>query len=289
MYMYICDPYTYTDTGKNLTCHVFTTFCNLIPTQFGTQMFILQGIGSEPSSMEPTTIQASLNSNKTCVVTFTNPLDITAHFRVALQDTQNSEHFCLLLKRTHSILLHPGVSLDIPIMFAPDAMHRHQTTITVSIDRRWREKRMGDQLNLVWRYPVIGEPEFRPISPESAPRITCQAKERVEERLEVVLVGCKMSKAATFRPVTPNLEIPTTAGEPTASSSKSDSYLYQLVCSDEEYSALISNCVGVKLIRKITDEEAPIKLVFGIVFVPPKAFRYKSCTCTCTYLCVYCT
>lgn len=176
-------------------------------------------------------------------------------------------------------------------MFAPDAMHRHKTTIIVSIDRRWREKKMGDQLNLVWRYPVIGEPEFRPISPESAPTITCRAKERMEERLEVVLVGCKMSKAATFRPVTPN----TTAGEPTASSSKSDSYLYQLVCSDGEYSALISNCVGIKLIRKITDEEGPIKLVFGIVFVPPKAFRYMCIayiiqvqSCICTICVVFC-
>ena len=223
--------------------------------------------------MEPTTIQASLNSNTTHVITFTNLLDITAHFRVALQDGRSSEHFCLLMKRTHGIFLHPGVSLDIPIMFAPEAMHIHKTTVIVSTEGRG-EMGSGGRLSLAWRYPIIGEPEFRPISPESAPRIACQAKERVEERLEVVLVGCKMSKAMTFRPVTPSLENPMS---PIVSpSNESDNYSYQLVCSDNEYSSLVMNCVGVKLLRKIASKEDPIKLVFGIVFVPPKAFRYTN-------------
>ena len=119
-------------------------------TQFGSQVFILQGRGSEPSTMDTTTIQASLNTNNTHVITFTNALDIATHFKVALKDTQSSEHFCLLMKRTRGILLQPGVSLDMPVMFAPETMHTHKTTITVScsITEEKGENGGGNQLNL---------------------------------------------------------------------------------------------------------------------------------------------
>ena len=132
---------------------------------------------------------------------------------------------------------------------------------------------------LAWQYPVIGEPEFRPVSPKSAPKITCQAKERVEERLEVVLVGQKMSKAITFRPVTPNHSNSTSQEEPPSSSS-GNNYVYELVCGDEEYSGVLRDCVGVKLLRKIVSEDSAVKLVFGIVFVPPRALRYGAIYCT---------
>jgi hypothetical protein len=55
----------------------------------------------------------------------------------------------------------------------------------------------------------------------------------------------------------------------------SNRYLYQLVCSDSEHSSLIDNSVVLKLLRIVSDKSDPVKLVFGIVFVPPKAF---SCT-----------
>ena len=219
--------------------------------------------------MDTTTVHASLNSSSTHVIPFTNPLDIPAHFQVTLTDTLSSQHFCLLLKRTHGILLQPGVTLDLPVMFAPEAMHTHRTSVVVSIDTR-REKGKSVPSSLAWEYPVVGEPEFRPLSPDSAPQIACQAKERAEERLEVVLVGRRMSKAATFRPVTPNLE-PSSASP--LDLSKSDCYSYQLVCSETEYATLVQNSVGVKLLRITADQDQPVKLVFGIVFVPPKAFR----------------
>ena len=123
-------------------------------------------------------------------------------------------------------------------------------------------------MNLEWQYPIVGVPEIRPVSPKSAPKIACQAKERVEERLEMELVGCKRSRAATICPGTPNCESPTGSLEPV-----SNNYSYQLVCSDSKYSSLIENSVGLKLLKIISDKSDPVKLVFGIVFIPPKAFR----------------
>ena len=238
--------------------------------KFGEQVFVLQGEGSEPSKMEPTTIWADLNSNTTHVVSFTNPLDTPTHFQVVLSDPQPSESFCLLLKRTHGILLRPGVSLDIPIMFVPEEMHTHRATMIVSTEGT----RSGARL--VWRYPIVGEPQFRPVSAKSAPRIVCRAKERVEEQFQVVLVSQKMKEAAGFRPVTPNLDSTSGAAEsPTEllTQSGADGYSYELVCGDGEYSALIRDSVVVQLLRKTVDGEGPIKLVFGFVFVPPRAFR----------------
>lgn len=234
--------------------------------QFGSQVFVLKGKGLEPSTVAPTTIQASLNSNSTHILTFTNPLDNATHFRVDLLGSNSSEHFCLLMKRTRGILLHPGVSLDIPVMFAPEAMRTHDITVIVSTDERGR----GSQLNLAWRYPIIGQPEFRPVSPNMAPRLSCPAKERLEQRLEVVLVGCKMSKAALIRPVTPIC--PDTEAPTAQTPHESDSYAYQLVCL-QECSGIVQDSIGIRLLRKEMENEDSAKLVFAIVFAPPKAFR----------------
>ena len=154
-------------------------------------------------------------------------------------------------------------------MFAPETMHTHKTTITVSCSiTEERGESGGNQLSLEWQFPIVGVPEIRPVSPQSAPKIVCRAKERMEERLEVELVGCKMSRAARFCPATQNFESPTSLLEPA-----SNRYLYQLVCSDSEHSSLINNSVVLKLLRIISDKSDPVKLMLGIVFVPPKAFR----------------
>ena len=219
--------------------------------------------------MEPTTIQASLNSNTTHVVSFTNPLDTPTLFQVTLCDTHPLESFCLLLKRTHGILLRPGVSLDIPVMFVPEEMHTHRTNMTVSTEGSRSESK------LVWRYPIIGQPQFSPLSPKSAPKIVCQAKERVEEKLEVMLVSRKMKDAAIFRSKAPNLDTSSGNDQGLPQQSEADGhYSYELVCVDGEYSDLIRDCVVVKLLRRVVGEEGHVKLVFGFVFVPPRALRY---------------
>ena len=154
-------------------------------------------------------------------------------------------------------------------MFAPEAMHAHKTTVVVSCCTTEEKGEGGtDRLNLEWQFPIVGVPEIRPVSPKSAPKIACRAKERVEEKLEMELVGCKMSRAAIICRGTPNGESPTSSLE-----SVSNNYTYQLVCSDNEHSSLIENSVGLKLLNIISDKSDPVKLVFGIVFIPPKAFR----------------
>ncbi len=206
--------------------------------------------------MDHTTVSASLNSNTMCVINFNNPLDTPAHFSVTLHG-DDCEHFCLLLKRTSGIVLQPGVSLDVPVMFAPESMHKHEITVVIKTE--------VNGTILSWRYPVIGQPELRPFSASGAPKLSCSAKERLEQRLEVSLVDSTASQAEHIRPATPGSGNCLTGD---------DGYSYQLTCSEKSYASLVERSTGVKLLgRKSEKEKDVVVLAFNVVFVPPKAFR----------------
>ena len=129
----------------------------------------------------------------------------------------------------------------------------------------------------MWRYPLVGHPEFRPVLPgTAAPLLKCQAKERVEQRLEVMLVGCKMSLAALVRPATPSC-LDSEAAD-TQLPQACENYTYQLVCKEQEgkegMSGIVQDSVALRLIRNVPETDGSARLVFGCVFAPPKAYRY---------------
>ena len=152
--------------------------------QFGRQTFILQGQGVCPSAMDPITITAGVNSSRMQMINFTNPLDVATHFSVSLKG-HDVEHFCLLMKLTNSILLHPGVSLDIPVMFAPEVMCGHKADVVIVSDESYQKN-----CTLCWCYPVIGQPELR-VDPASKVllNLKCRAKERSEHEFSVPLMN----------------------------------------------------------------------------------------------------
>ena len=143
----------------------------------------MQGQGIYPSAMDPITITANLKSSSMKVITFTNPLDVATPFSVNLEG-QDVEHFCLLMKRSNSILLHPGVSLDIPIMFAPEVMFGHRIIVVVTAD-----KGCSKECILHWSYPVLGLPEMRMNAGDTVLNVTCRAKERLEQTINVSLLN----------------------------------------------------------------------------------------------------
>ena len=249
--------------------HYQTVHCSHI--QFGEQVFTLNGRGLPPTAMDPTTVIASLSSNTVHILTFINPLDTPSHYSVSLQGA-DLEHFCLLMKRTQAILLHPGVSLDIPVMFAPESMYRHRVTVVVSTETRDFNQSAPQTPALSWQYPFIGQPELRPFTPTNAPKLSCCAKERLEQRLEVSLVTSTSSQAAHIRPLTPGSKPRTPESQ---EAEEKETYNYKLVCDDSRYSPLVEQSTGIKLLRKTVkeDDSHAVTLVFSIVFVPPKAFR----------------
>lgn len=150
--------------------------------QFGSHKFYLRGLGVAPSKMDPLIITANLKSSSMQVINFTNPLDVATQFSVSLKG-QDLEHFCLLMKRTNSITLQPGVSLDIPVMFAPEVMRGHKAEVIVVADESFSKDCI-----LNWCYPVVGQPELRNDSTTSALSITCRAKERFEQKFCISLM-----------------------------------------------------------------------------------------------------
>lgn len=155
-----------------------TSFHNVIPSQFGRNVFLLQGNGISPQEMDPINIVANLGSSNVHVINFTNPLDTAMHFSISVKG-EDSEHFCLLMRYVRSILLHPGVSLDIPVMFAPEVMRGHKTNILIISDDKHSK--------YCWSYPVFGRPELRAHS--NLLNITCRAKERFEQKFQVSLMS----------------------------------------------------------------------------------------------------
>lgn len=279
-------------------------FSHFLSAQFGMQVFHLQGRGLSPSSMDSSTIHASLHSNAVHVVSFTNPLDVATFFSISLKG-RDREHFCLLVKRSRSILLQPGVSVDIPVMFAPESMHRHEASIVIAAANRRQQQATVDQSDRLqdeeqktaaltrWTFPVVGQPELRPFSRGSAPELSCRAKERIEQQLEVTLVKSSTSSAVQVGPLAPGWETGSSSADPavgtahssgpvtgegvaTAESAAREAYTHKLVCSDDEYAPLISQATGVKLLKHecgCGEDDGPTKLVFAIVFAPPRAFR----------------
>lgn len=223
----------------------------------------MTGEGLPPSSSSPTIINAPLYQNSIAILSFTNPLSHSAYFDVTM--TTESDVFCLFLKQTKNIPLKPGVSLDMPVMFAPDTVELSQAYVTVTTD---------DIIDLdeplSWVYPVFGQPELL-ISLNTISCVTVKAKERVEERMTVVLsqdIGRSLSPA-DLRPVTPGSKIDDTIVE-----KLQEKYLYKLVFTDSDLRNmdLFQVSTGVKLIREQRHDQY-LELVFDIVFLPPKPFR----------------
>lgn len=209
---------------------------------------------------------SALTSSTVTILSFTNPLDHTEHFNIEMHG-KDVEHFCLLLKQTTRISLKSGVVLDIPISFSPEIMKRHECHLTILVD--------STSQPLKWHYPIIGQPHLRPFSANSGPLLRCRAKERLEQRLEVSLVGSENSKAAKLRPVTPTKSTIGTANTDVMQDVHDETYTYRLCCNDSEFGFLVEQYLGIRLIQRSLDPETnnPI-LLFHIIFVPSKVIRY---------------
>ena len=112
----------------------------------------MDGVGLFPSPQAPTTISSKLQSNSMAIITFTNPLSHSASFDINLN--KQNDVFCLFLKQSKDVIVESGVSLDIPIMFAPDSMRMTYTELIISTDEV-----MESDDPITWIYPVHGLPE----------------------------------------------------------------------------------------------------------------------------------
>ncbi|XP_031669186.1 cilia- and flagella-associated protein 47 [Oncorhynchus kisutch] len=180
--------------------------------------FQLCGEGLTPGRMEPLSVASPVGSHSSIILPFRNPTEHPALLHLRLTDEEPGQKrssqsficdrkvFCIPLKQTQGVRVSAGASVDIPVVFAPDSMQLHQAWLLVQLEPLFNLPRLDsplttaqrdkcvevekDRVRLVsWVYPIHGIPEAPP-EPSYPAVIECEARGRVEERVEVLLTGC---------------------------------------------------------------------------------------------------
>ena len=216
--------------------------------------------------MDPLQVTAPLTGSYVAIVKFTNPLGRQAHFNINLSNDANNQ-FCLLLKVTKDILLLPNVSIDIPVVFAPELMVLANTAVIISTVA------LDSEESLKWTYPITGQPEFKVVASQCFPHVVGRARERTEYRLDLTLTSTAVHhSSAVARPVTPGNSVGRAGSRSIPPLWKK--YTYELTCEKEGEKAILSPATGVKLVGEEHNPQTQSTLLtFNLVFLPSKPFR----------------
>ncbi|EOB03421.1 Putative uncharacterized protein CXorf30, partial [Anas platyrhynchos] len=196
------------------------------------------------------------------------------------------------------IQLAPKEKLDIPVLFMPDTMKMYETAVVIHVMRENGENwpyedsaelskdlksiivsEDGGIQAILWTYPVHGIPEA-PQQKLVPAVVCCQARQRVEKRVEVLLTGAV--PGATAMPATRNSALinrhkPANIQEEvqvTDGFSTTVEFLYELQYQSKEIKSQLESLVGMHLIQRERDPESGIiTLIFNIVFAPNKPMR----------------
>ncbi|XP_063809558.1 cilia- and flagella-associated protein 47 isoform X2 [Pseudophryne corroboree] len=276
--------------------------------------FHVSGVGLIPQPMEPASISASVGSLVSISITFKNPTNERILIDVILTDQEQTMHrlsasvlrhsintesaFCLPLKQTQGIPLAAKEKLDIPIIFAPDTMKLYEALIVVHMFKangeNWDQDHVeelrtelksisktedGAVSGIRWIYPIHGIPEA--LQPKSAPAVvSCKARSRTEERVEVLLTGVVPGQTAMARSSNDVKLVEKTAHiqeevQVSNGFSTAEEFLYEIRYESEESKSQLEPSVGIEIVRKERDTTSGIvTLIFNIIFAPNKSMRH---------------
>ncbi|XP_013416633.1 cilia- and flagella-associated protein 47 isoform X1 [Lingula anatina] len=280
--------------------------------QLGEWVYIASGTGLLPQPQDPVCVYTPAGSNSTLIIPFRNPLDHAVMVDVTLTDKDQQMElydqsrdmeeldspFCLLLKNKSGIRVGPKSTLDIPVSFAPEEMKMYEALCVAVIRKEdgssWHynvpESYKGIPLNrttssgirsIRWIYPVNGIPESHPMDSQ-ATVVECQARGRIEERLEVTLSGVAPSSAGPqrgirARAITPKGKEPQipegiVVGE---GLQPVEEFTYEIQYDDADDKDNLKHSVALNMIRQYRDKTSGlVVLVFNIVFAPYKQMMH---------------
>ncbi|XP_060090088.1 cilia- and flagella-associated protein 47 [Heteronotia binoei] len=306
-------PVQFCPSTLGRACH--TAKISFMCPQLEEWVFFLSGVGLIPKLQEPANVSACLGYHSSIIITFRNPTFKDVLVDVILTEQEHVTHppsdsalhhsinkesvFWLPLKQTQGISLPPKSKLDIPVLFAPQSMKLYEAVLVINvekfIDENWSLEDLfelnsklssstvisesGEIKALRWIYPICGIPEAPPY--KSAPAVVCcQARSRVEERVEVLLTGVVPSARGSqivrdsatplnSKSVTIQDEVQVTEGFFTA-----DEFLYDLEFESERVKSQLQSAVAINLVENEWDPKTGIvTLVFSTVFAPNKPMR----------------
>ncbi|XP_072195940.1 cilia- and flagella-associated protein 47 [Excalfactoria chinensis] len=277
-------------------------------------IFYLSGTGLPPQLMEPTTMSAYIGQGSSVIITFKNPTSENVLVDVMLTDQEQSScylsasvlnkstsresAFHLFLKNTRGNRLAPKEKLGIPVLFIPDTMKMYEAVMVIHVMKEngenWPYEDSAELNNdlksvtvsedggirgILWTYPICGIPEA-PHQNLVPAVVRCQARERVEKKVEVLLTGVILGANSTF--TTRNSEKvignkPSSIQEVvqgTDGFSATVEFQYELQYQSNEIKSQLEPLVGMHLIQREWDTESGIMtLIFNIVFAPNKPMR----------------
>ncbi|XP_072116671.1 cilia- and flagella-associated protein 47-like [Mobula birostris] len=294
--------------GKGNHCAKITFKC----PQLQNWTFHLSGIGLLPLKMDPISISACVNSHASLIVPFKNPTDDLLLIDVVLTDNKQVTYnqspsdlqqcvnkqavFCIPLKQSRDILLLPKGKLDIPLIFAPDDMTFYEGLMVVQIRKQdgstWPPsvpnittqemksfcRSEGGEISAIrWLYPIYGIPEALTATLSPAV-IQCQARQRIEKTIEIVLTGAvpgssqtvAMETAATVH-TCDHEEIQENNGQNIAE------FFYEILYETEKARVQMESTVAISFVKKEWDiQTGVVMLAFNIVFAPPKPISHPA-------------
>ncbi|NXG19965.1 CFA47 protein, partial [Grallaria varia] len=194
------------------------------------------------------------------------------------------------------IHLAPKEELNIPVLFMPDAMKMYKAEVVVHVMKENSENWTYDlsaesnrDLNsnvsladkgglqgVLWRYPVHGIPEA---PQQKLVVIRCPARQRVEQRVEMLLFGVVPDEPAARNSDMANTDDSANIQEVqvTDGFSATAEFLYELQYQSNEIRSQLESLVGMDLVQTEWDTESGIvTLVFKVVFTPNKPVRIKA-------------
>ncbi|NXG52574.1 CFA47 protein, partial [Psilopogon haemacephalus] len=200
---------------------------------------------------------------------------------------------CFFLTGTR---LAPKEKLDIPVLFMPDTMKMCEAVVVIHVMREngenWPDEdsaelnkdvksvtlgENGGLQEILWIYPVHGIPEA--VQQKLFPAvICCQARQRVERRVEVpltgVVPGARRNSASvdTSSPANIQDKIQDTDGLSTTVE-----FTYELQYQSNEIKSQLESLVDMHLVEREHDTESGIiTLIFNTVFAPSKPMRNEA-------------
>uniref|UniRef100_A0AAA9SCT4 Calponin-homology (CH) domain-containing protein n=1 Tax=Bos taurus TaxID=9913 RepID=A0AAA9SCT4_BOVIN len=280
--------------------------------QFSEWIFLISGIGLFPQPHEIQKVTAYLHLQTCIPIPFQNPTKEDVFIDILLTGEEKPKRLVMAqiwdsfmeetsafkisgVTHTKGIALPPKGTLDIQVLFMPQVMKLQKTMVLIQMrkasGKRWfidnfmelhPEVKRGlgldseEILEIRWIYPIIGVPQT---SPPESPQIviTCQARKRLEEEVEVLLDG-------DFLGENPILELSDFTVIP-----KRKSYAYYEDIEDkpmkrefeygiefesEDEEASLESCMALCLIKKSYNaNNEQITLVFSLIFTPNKPVR----------------
>ncbi|NWT95418.1 CFA47 protein, partial [Urocynchramus pylzowi] len=195
------------------------------------------------------------------------------------------------------IRLAPKEKLEIPVLFMPAEMKIYKAVVIIRVMRENGENwpyevtaesnadskrnvivaENGETQGILWVYPINGTPEA---PQQKSVVIRCQARQRQEQRVELLLIGVMPDGTAlpdAGNSAMVNTEESSNTPEVTDGSSATLEFLYELQYQSDEIRSQLESLVGIELVEKEWDTESRIvTLIFNVVFAPSKPMRNEA-------------